>query len=67
MTIPAPAIAHLRMIAEEIHTAGGQLAALVEEDLEIWQTDVETDLLGLRLKMAEWSRLLEQAATEIAL
>jgi hypothetical protein len=55
------------MIAEEIHTAGGQLAALVEEDLEIWQTDVETDLLGLRLKMAEWSRLLEQAATEIAL
>lgn len=67
MTIPAPAIAHLRMIAEEIHTAGGQLAALVEEDLEIWQTDVETDLLGLRLRMAEWSRLLEQAATEIAL
>ena len=66
MTIPAPAIARLRMIAEEIHTAVGQLAALTD-DLELWQTDMETNLLGLRLKMAEWSRLLEQAATEIAL
>lgn len=63
---PAHAIARLRLIAEEIHTAGDQLAALTG-DLELWQTDMETDLLGLRLKMAEWTLVLEQAAGGLAL
>lgn len=59
-----PAIAQIKAIAAEIHTAGDQLAPLID-DLELWQTEMETDLLGLRLKMAEWTRALNQAAREM--
>lgn len=54
-------------LKDEISTAREQLVALIDETtFELWEQDLETDLLGLALKMAEWERILVAVERERA-